>query len=77
MTDIQDKLKGFSDRIGEHIIAVRGTLELIEASVDEEDLHSLTSKAIHRMEELQKLSDELCAAFGQVLIQLQDAKKRE
>ncbi len=51
----------------EHIITVKGTLELLDASVSEDDLHSLIIKAIERMENMQRLSDELFAVLKQVI----------
>lgn len=74
MSEINYRLKEISDKISEHIITVKGTLELLDASVSEDDLHSLILKAIERMEKVQRLSDELFAAFTQVLEKLNEAK---
>jgi len=60
--------------MGEHITTVKGTLELLDASVSEDDLHSLILKAIERMDKMQRLSDELFAVFTQVLEKLNEAK---
>jgi len=60
--------------MGEHITTVKGTLELLDASVSEDDLHSLILKSIERMEKMQRLSDELFAVFTQVLEKLNEAK---
>jgi hypothetical protein len=46
MSEIDDKLKEISDKINEHIITVKGTLELLDASVSEDDLRNLILKAI-------------------------------
>ncbi|MEW6569576.1 MAG: hypothetical protein AB1390_00155 [Nitrospirota bacterium] len=61
-----NRLEEISDQINEHIIAVKGTLELVDASVEEDDLHSLLLKAMERMDTLQKLSNEICAALQQI-----------
>jgi len=63
--------------MSEHIIAVKGTLELLDASVSEDDLHSLILKAVERMENMQRLSDELLAVLKQVLEKMSEAKDRK
>ena len=74
MSEINNRLKEISDKMEEHITTVKGTLELLDASVSEDDLHSLILKAIERMDKMQRLSDELFAAFTQVLEKLNEAK---
>ena len=74
MSEINNRLKEISDKMGEHITTVKGTLELLDASVSEDDLHSLILKSIERMEKMQRLSDELFAVFTQVLEKLNEAK---
>jgi hypothetical protein len=59
MTEKDDKLRAISDELNEHITAVKGTLELIDASVEEEDLHNLVLKALKRMDTIQTLSGEM------------------
>jgi len=63
--------------MSEHIIAVKGTLELLDASVSEDDLHSLILKAVERMENMQRLSDELLAVLKQVFEKMSEAKDRK
>jgi hypothetical protein len=77
MSEIDDKLTGISDKINEHIMTVKGTLELVDASVSEEDLHNLLLKAIERMESMQKLSDELFEALRQIITKVSETKKAE
>ncbi|MFZ3137651.1 MAG: hypothetical protein WA126_09715 [Thermodesulfovibrionales bacterium] len=74
MTEINNRLKEISDKMDEHITTVKGTLELLDASVSEDDLHSLILKSIERMEKMQRLSDELFAVFTQVLEKLNEPK---
>ena len=74
MSEINNRLKEISDKMEEHITTVKGTLELLDASVSEDDLHSLILKSIERMEKMQRLSDELFAVFTQVLEKLNEAK---
>jgi hypothetical protein len=74
MSEINEKLKEISDTMSEHIIAVKGTLELLDASVTEDDLRSLVLKAIERMENMQQLSDELFVVLKQVIEKMRAAK---
>jgi DNA-binding FrmR family transcriptional regulator len=67
MSELDERLKGISEEISEHITAVKGTLELIDASVTEDDLSSLIEKAVERMDTLQKLSHEMIAALKSCL----------
>ncbi|OGP62556.1 MAG: hypothetical protein A2169_07690 [Deltaproteobacteria bacterium RBG_13_47_9] len=59
MGDRDEKLKEISRALNEHIMAVKGTLDLMEASVSEADLQGLLTKAIERMDAIQKLSQEV------------------
>ncbi|OHE55792.1 MAG: hypothetical protein A2Z47_06985 [Thermodesulfovibrio sp. RBG_19FT_COMBO_42_12] len=77
MSESNNRLKEISDKMSEHIIAVKGTLELLDASVSEDDLHSLILKAVERMENMQRLSDELLAVLKQVLEKMSEAKDRK
>jgi hypothetical protein len=74
MSEINDRLKEISDKMSEHIITVKGTLELLDASVSEDDLRSLILKAIERMENMHQLSDELFAVLKQVFEKISEAK---
>ena len=77
MSEINNKMKEISDRMNEHIITVKGTLELLDASVTEDDLRSLILKAIERMENLQILSDELFVVLQEVFVKMKEAKDRK
>jgi hypothetical protein len=74
MSEINEKLKEISDTMNEHIITVKGTLELLDASVTEDDLRSLVLKAIERMDNMQELSDELFVVLKQVFEKIRAAK---
>jgi hypothetical protein len=63
MAERDNKLKEISRELNEHVIAVKGTLELIEASVSEDELQNLIIKAIERMDTIQRLSQELIVAL--------------
>jgi hypothetical protein len=74
MSEINEKLKEISETMSEHIIAVKGTLELLDASVTEDDLRSLVLKAIERMDNMQQLSDELFLVLKQALEKMRETK---
>jgi hypothetical protein len=61
MSQKNEKLQAIADELSEHITAVKGTLELIDASLEEEDLHNLLHKALKRMDSIQKLSGDMLA----------------
>jgi len=74
MSEINEKLKEISDTMSEHIITVKGTLELLDASVTEDDLRSLVLKAIERMDNMQQLSDELFVVLKQAIEKMKQTK---
>jgi len=63
MAERDDKLKVISNELNEHMMAVKGTLELLEASTSEEELRGLILKAIERMDIIQKLSNDMVVAL--------------
>jgi hypothetical protein len=77
MSEMNSKLKEISDKMSEHIITVKGTLELLDASVTEDDLRSLILKAIERMDNLQILSDELFVVLQGVFAKMKEEKDRK
>jgi uncharacterized protein Yka (UPF0111/DUF47 family) len=77
MSEVDDQLKEISDKINEHIITVKGTLELLDASVSEDDLRNLILKAIQRMENMQSLSDELFVVLKQLVDKIGEVKDRK
>lgn len=75
MSEIDSKLKEISDRINEHIIAVKGTLEVVDTS--EDDLHNLLLKAIERMDSIQQLSNEMFAIIKQLFERIDQMKEQK
>jgi uncharacterized coiled-coil DUF342 family protein len=73
---INDKVKEISEKIEEHIVAVKGTLELADASLPDDELHDFMLKAMERMDEVQKLSNELSSIVN-LLIEKVDETKNE
>jgi hypothetical protein len=74
MSEINKRLEEISDKMSEHILTVKGTLELLDTSVSEDDLRSLILKAIGRMDKIQGLSDELFAVLEKLLEKMGEAK---
>lgn len=67
MTEINNKLAEISHQLNENILAVKGTLELMDASVAEDDLHDLVLKAMQRMDSIQILSNDMLNALQSCL----------
>ena len=67
MTTNDGKLLKISEDMNEHILAVKGTLELLDASVSEEDMRDLITKAIDRIDKVQGLSNDMFAALKHCL----------
>ena len=63
MTERNNKLDELSNQLDENILAVKGTLELMDASITEDDLHELLLKAMQRMDIIQRLSSDTLAAL--------------
>ena len=63
MAESDKKFDEIANQLNENILAVKGTLELIDTSVEEDDLHQLLLKALNRMDILQRISDEMLAAL--------------
>ena len=74
MTRGSNRIKEISDELNEHIIAVKGTLELLETSVSDSELHDLLVKAIERVDTIQLLSHEMFAVLKQVLDKMDELK---
>jgi hypothetical protein len=75
MREINEKLTALSESISEHILAVKGTLELVDASVEEDDLHGLILKAVDRMDTLQLLSKEMVSLVAKMIEKISETKK--
>ena len=74
MTDKNEKLQAISNELSEHITAVKGTLELIDASVEEEDLHNLVMKALKRMDGIHSLTAEMLALLKACIDKMEGSK---
>jgi len=74
MTKGSNRIKEISDELNEHLIAVKGTLELLETSVSDNELHNLLVKAIERLDTIELLSHEMFAVLKQVLDKMDEMK---
>ena len=74
MSSINDKVKEISDQIEEHIVAVKGTLELADASLPDDELHGLMLKSMERMDNVQKLSNELATIVNLFIEKMGETK---
>ncbi len=75
MADSNKKLDEIANQLNESILAVKGTLELIDASVAEDDLRQLLLKAIDRMDIIRGISDEMLAALRNCLSRMGETKE--
>lgn len=75
MGERSDKLDELSNQLDENILAVKGTLELMDASITEDDLHELLLKAIERMDMIQGLSHEMLVALRNCFDKIDEIKK--
>jgi hypothetical protein len=74
MTKGTNRIKEISDELNEHIIAVKGTLELVETSVSDSDLQNLLVKAVERVDTIQRLSHEMFTVLKQILDKMDEMK---
>jgi len=75
MTEKNNKLDEISQQLNENILAVKGTLELMDASVTEDDLHDLLLKAMQRMDSIQGLSNDMLNALKRCLDKIGSSNK--
>ena len=74
MTERNNKLDEISHEFDENILAVKGTLELVDTSVTEDDLHDLLLKAMQRMDSIEKLSNDMLDALQNCLNKMDSGK---
>ena len=75
MTEKNNTLNAISNQLNEHILAVKGTLELMDASVTEDELHELLVKAIERMDVIQRLSNDMFVILKNCFDKIDEIKK--
>ena len=75
MPDRNDELDRISDQLNENILAVKGTLELVDTSVTEDDLHELLLKAIDRMDAIQRQLNDMVIVLKNCFDKMDEMKK--
>ncbi len=68
------RLKEIADELNENIMAVRGTLELVESAVSQGELNDLLLKGIERIDVIQKLSNEMLVTLKQIFDKMNEIK---
>jgi len=75
MAERNNKLEEISNQLDENILAVKGTLELVDTSVVEDELHELLLKAIERMDIIQRLSEDMLIVLKNCFDKIGEMKK--
>jgi len=75
MSERDNELDQISNQLNENILAVKGTLELVDTSVTEDELHELLLKAIERMDKIQRLSNDMLIVLKNCLDKIDAIKK--
>lgn len=71
----KNKLDEISDQLNENILAVKGTLELLDASITEEDLRKLLLKSVERMDLIQRLTNDMLVTLKNCVDKINELKK--
>jgi len=75
MVDRNKSLDEVAHQLDENILAVKGTLELIDASVEDDELRELLLKSVERMDAIQRLSADILVALRNCLGKMGEAGK--
>jgi hypothetical protein len=74
MAEKDEKIREIYEALNENILAVKSTLELVEASVEEDYLCKLAQKALGRMDAIHKMTDETFALLKACIEKMGNAK---
>lgn len=75
MAERNKRLEEIADQFNENILAVKGTLELVDTSITEDDLHKLLLKAMERIDIVQRLSNEMLVALRKCIDKMGEMKE--
>jgi DNA-binding FrmR family transcriptional regulator len=75
MSERNNELDRISEQLSENILAVKGTLELVDTSVTEDELHQLLLKAIERMDNIQRQLSDMLVVLKNCLDKIDSIKK--
>ncbi len=63
MAKRSEELDQIAEQLDENILAVKGTLELLDTAITEDDLREILMKALSRMDTIQSISNEMLSAL--------------
>lgn len=75
MSERDIKLDEIAKQLNEHILAVKGTLELMDTSVTDDELRELLRKSIERTDIIQRLSNDLFTLLRNCFDKLGESKE--
>lgn len=75
MSERDNRFDEIAHQLEENILAVKGTLELIDVSVADDELSGLVLKAVERMDAIQRLSADILAVLKNCMDRLGEAGK--
>lgn len=70
-----EELEQISEQLDENILAVKGTLEVLDTAITEDELRELLLKAIARMDTIQSISGELLATLRNCIGKIGEGKE--
>ncbi len=71
----KNRLEEVSAQLNENILAVKGTLELLDASTTEDDLRKLLLKSVERMDLIEKLTGDMLVTLKNCIDKISELKK--
>jgi DNA repair ATPase RecN len=74
MAKNNSRLMEIADELNKHIIAVKGALELAEDSAPNVELQNLLLKAIERMDNIHRLSNEMLGTLKHLFDKMDEMK---
>ena len=75
MTKRSAELDQISEQLDENILAVKGTLEVLDTAITEDELRELLLKAIGRMDTIQSISNEMLTALRNCIAKIGEGKE--
>lgn len=75
MAKRSEELDQISEQLDENILAVKGTLELLDTAITEEELRELLLKAVARMDTIQGISNEMLVALRNCIGKIGEGKE--
>jgi hypothetical protein len=70
-----EELDQIAEQLDENILAVKGTLELLDTAIDEDELRELLLKAVGRMDTIQNISIEMLTALKNCIGKMGEGKE--